>query len=303
MGDTKDMAHQQMAPPSYGQYGQQQYGQQKYGQQPIRHQPNAQQQMTAANDITSHFMVGCSKLLAGICFPCALCMGVKTVNQYQRAVILRLGRIKDGQTNGGVGPGAFFTLPCTDETHVVDMRTVTMDVPPQVVLTKDSVTISVDAVVFYRIQNATAAVMNIANAHHSTKLLAQTQVRNVLGTRSLKEILDDKETISNEILKIIDVATDPWGIKVEKVELKDIRLQAQVQRAFAAEAEAGREAAAKKISADGELEAALMLKKAAEMIDNSPAALQLRYLQTLNQISTSNNSTIVVPIPKQFLSK
>jgi len=163
------------------------------------------------------------------------------------------------------------------------------------------VTISVDAVVFYKVVNATDAIMEVSNAHASTRLMAQTQVRNILGTRTLKEILDDKETISAEILKILDKVTDPWGIKVEKVELKDIRLQAQVQRAFAAEAEAIREAAAKKISADGELEAAKMLKKAAEMIDNSPAALQLRYLQTLNQISISNNSTIVVPIPKQFL--
>merc|ERR1712051_762892 len=155
----------------------------------------------------------------------------------------------------------------------------TLDVPPQEVLTKDSVTVSVDAVVYYRVSNATVSVANVENAHHSTRLLAQTTLRKILGTKSLHEILSDRESISNSMQNALDEATEPWGIKVERVEIKDARLPEQLQRAMAAEAEASREARAKAIAADGEKRASKALREASRTIDESPSALQLRYLQ------------------------
>ncbi|KAK4321946.1 hypothetical protein Pmani_007278 [Petrolisthes manimaculis] len=169
------------------------------------------------------------------------------------------------------------------------------------VLTKDSVTVSVDAVVYYRVSNATVSVANVENAHHSTRLLAQTTLRNMLGTKNLHEILGDRESISCDMQGVLDDATENWGIKVERVEIKDVRLPVQLQRAMAAEAEAAREARAKVIAAEGEQKASRALKEAAEVISLSPAALQLRYLQTLNTISAEKNSTIIFPLPIDFL--
>ncbi|CAG0897027.1 unnamed protein product [Darwinula stevensoni] len=216
------------------------------------------------------------------------------VQEYERAVIFRLGRLVSG--------GLFFILPCIDAYTKVDLRTVTFDIPPQEVLTKDSVTVSVDAVVYYRISNPTASVANVANAHHSTRLLAQTSLRNVLGTRNLQDVLGDRETISHSLQVGLDEATDPWGIKVERVEIKDVRLPVQLQRAMAAEAEASREARAKVIAAEGEQKASRALKEASDIIAESPAALQLRYLQTLQSISAEKNSTILFPLPIDVLS-
>nr|CAD7403277.1 unnamed protein product [Timema cristinae] len=170
------------------------------------------------------------------------------------------------------------------------------------VLTKDSVTVSVDAVVYYRVSNATISVANVENAHHSTRLLAQTTLRNTLGTRPLHEILSDRDVISSTMQVILDGATDAWGIKVERVEIKDCRLPVQLQRAMAAEAEAAREARAKVIAAEGEQKASRALREASEVIGDSPAALQLRYLQTLNTISAEKNSTIVFPLPIDLLT-
>ncbi|CAH1787619.1 unnamed protein product, partial [Owenia fusiformis] len=175
-------------------------------------------------------------------FPLSLCVCIKVVQEYERAVIFRLGRLLAG---GAKGPGIFFVLPCIEAYTKVDLRTVSFDVPPQEVLTKDSVTVSVDAVVYYRVNNATISVANVENAHHSTRLLAQTTLRNVLGTKNLADILSERESISSSMQTSLDAATHQWGIKVERVEIKDVRLPVQLQRAMAAEAEASREARAK----------------------------------------------------------
>lgn len=184
----------------------------------------------------------------------------------------------------------------------MDLRTVSFDVPPQEILSKDSVTIAVDAVVYYRIKNATISIVNVNDANRSTRLLAQTTLRNVLGTKNLAEVLSDREHISQTMQSILDDATDPWGILVERVEIKDVRLPVQLQRAMAAEAEAAREARAKVIAAEGEQRASRALKEAADVIAASPAAIQLRYLQTLNTISAEKNSTIIFPIPIEMMS-
>ncbi|RZF40796.1 hypothetical protein LSTR_LSTR003306 [Laodelphax striatellus] len=248
----------------------------------------------------------CGKILTGLSWvlvvctlPFSLFVCFKVVQEYERAVIFRLGRLVSG---GAKGPGIFFILPCIDNYARVDLRTRTYDVPPQEVLTKDSVTVSVDAVVYYRVSNATISVANVANAHHSTRLLAQTTLRNVLGTRPLHEILSEREAISNTMQSNLDDATEAWGIKVERVEIKDVRLPIQLQRAMAAEAEAAREARAKVIAAEGEQKASRALREASEVIADSPAALQLRYLQTLNTISAEKNSTIVFPLPIDMMT-
>ncbi|KAK7802519.1 hypothetical protein U0070_018258 [Myodes glareolus] len=238
------------------------------------------------------------------------------VKEYERVIIFRLGRILQG---GAKGPGLFFILPCTDTMIKVDMRTISFDIPPQEVLTKDSVTISVDGVVYYRVQNATLAVANITNADSATRLLAQTTLRNALGTKNLtmasavhcmlpillltyvSEAGYWKRRFLLSFQSTLDDATDDWGIKVERVEIKDVKLPVQLQRAMAAEAEAAREARAKVIAAEGEMNASRALKEASMVITESPAALQLRYLQTLTTIAAEKNSTIVFPLPIDML--
>ncbi|KAL8174798.1 UNVERIFIED_CONTAM: hypothetical protein K2H54_054008, partial [Gekko kuhli] len=268
-----------------------------------------------------------SFFLTVLTFPISIWMCIKIVKEYERAIIFRLGRILKG---GAKGPGLFFVLPCTDNIIKVDMRTISFDIPPQEVgslsvaacgfsqafsgpllaplllqvhqiLTKDSVTVNVDGVVYYRVQNATLAVANITNADSATRLLAQTTLRNVLGTKNLSQILSDREEIAHSMQTTLDDATDDWGIKVERVEIKDVKLPIQLQRAMAAEAEAAREARAKVIAAEGEMNASRALKEASIVITESPAALQLRYLQTLTTIAAEKNSTIVFPLPIDML--
>ncbi|TMW52420.1 hypothetical protein DOY81_002509 [Sarcophaga bullata] len=234
-----------------------------------------------------------SIILVILTAPFSLFVCFKVVQEYERAVIFRLGRLLQG---GAKGPGIFFILPCIDAYARVDLRTRTYDVPPQEVLTKDSVTVSVDAVVYYRVSNATVSVANVENAHHSTRLLAQTTLRNTMGTRHLHEILSERMTISGTMQVQLDEATDAWGIKVERVEIKDVRLPVQLQRAMAAEAEAAREARAKVIAAEGEQKASRALREASEVIGDSPAALQLRYLQTLNTISAEKEFNNCIPV-------
>jgi len=226
--------------------------------------------------------------------PVSLFLCIKVVQEYERAVIFRLGRLQQG---GAKGPGLFFVMPCIDSYQKVDLRTVSFDVPPQEVLSRDSVTVSVDAVVYYRVSNPTMATNNIEDYSHSTRLLAATTLRNVLGTRSMAEILSERESISKVMQDALDEATDPWGVKAERVEIKDVRLPVQLQRAMAAEAEAAREARAKVIAAEGEQKASQALRQAAEVMAESPASLQLRYLQTLSTISAEHNSTIIFPMP------
>ncbi|XP_028394956.1 band 7 protein AGAP004871-like isoform X2 [Dendronephthya gigantea] len=241
-----------------------------------------------------------SLIVVACTFPFSLFFCLKVVAEYERAVTFRLGRITPG---GAQGPGIIFILPCIDEYSKIDLRTVSFDVPPQEVLTKDSVTVTVDAVVYFRIYNATISVANVSDAQGSTRLLAQTTLRNMIGSKNLSEIFGDRETISNTMQMILDEATDPWGVKVERVEIKDIRLPVQLQRAMAAEAEASREARAKVIAANGEREAARSLKEASEVMSESPSALQLRYLQTLNTISAEKNSTIIFPVPVDLVNR
>nr|CAD7451860.1 unnamed protein product [Timema tahoe] len=279
--------------------------------------------------------MGCVEIIATLgsililifTFPFSLCFSFKVVQEYERAVIFRLGRLRKG---GARGPGIFFVLPCIDTYCKVDLRTVSFDVPPQEVLsrdsvtvnvdavvfyrvnspimatnnvlTKDSVTVTVDAVVYYRVNEPLGAIVKVNNYSHSTRLLAATTLRNVLGTRNLSEILSEREAISHTMQASLDEATDPWGVKVERVEIKDVRLPVQLQRAMAAEAEAAREARAKVIAAEGEMKASRALKEAADVIGESPAALQLRYLQTLNTISAEKNSTIIFPLPMDMIT-
>jgi len=234
-----------------------------------------------------------------IIFPISILFCFSIIQEYERGVIFRLGRIK--QSRRPEMPGLFFILPCTDVIHKVDIRTVSFDIPPQQVLTKDSVTICVDAVVYYKINKPIDSVIKVDNAAKSTRLLAQTTLRNILGTRTLAQVLADRETIASELQHIIDEATDPWGILVERVEVKDVQLPPQLQRAMAAEAEASREAAAKIIAAQGEYNASKSLKEAADIISSSDSALQLRYLQTLTTIAAERNSTIIFPVPLEMM--
>jgi len=252
------------------------------------------------NGLCSVLLTIISVFLIIITFPISLFMCIKVVQEYERAVIFRLGRIKKG---GAQGPGLFFIIPCIDQCVVVDLRTVSFDVPPQEILTKDSVTVAVDAVVYYNIRNPMAAVCNVSDYSKSTKLLASTTLRNILGTKTLAELLSEREGIAGGLKTMIDAATDPWGIDIERVEVKDVRLPQNLQRAMAAEAEATREARAKVIAAEGEQKASRALKEASDIISESPAALQLRYLQTLATISSEKNSTIVFPIPIEMFSK
>eukprot|EP00090_Calanus_glacialis_P024965 TRINITY_DN3877_c0_g1_i1.p1 TRINITY_DN3877_c0_g1~~TRINITY_DN3877_c0_g1_i1.p1 ORF type:complete len:307 (+),score=65.29 TRINITY_DN3877_c0_g1_i1:30-923(+) len=239
-----------------------------------------------------------SYILIFLTFPLSIWGCVKVVQEYERAVIFRLGRLRSG---GAKGPGLFFVVPCIDNYRCVDLRTGAFDVPPQEILTRDSVTISVDAVVYYQVSNPLAAVCNNDDYNRSTRLLAATTLRNVLGTKNLSEVLSERESIGDSMHRILEVATDPWGVHVDRVELKDVRLPQEMQRSMAAEAEATRDARAKVIASEGEQKSAKALKEAADIIAQSPAALQLRYLQTLNSISAEKNSTIIFPLPMEIL--
>jgi len=246
------------------------------------------------------FLLVLSMILIICTFPLSLFVTMKQVQEYERAVIFRLGKVKKG---GAVGPGLFFIIPCLDAIQTVDLRTITFDVPPQEILTKDSVTVAVDAVVYFKIFNPMNSVINVQNANQATRLLASTTLRNMLGTKNLHDILADREEIATTMLAHLDAATDNWGIRVERVEVKDVRLPQQLQRAMAAEAEASRQARAKVIEAEGEQKASRALKEASDIISSSSSALQLRYLQTLSQIAAERNSTIVFPLPIELMGQ
>ncbi|KAL7077659.1 hypothetical protein ACQ4LE_003191 [Meloidogyne hapla] len=247
----------------------------------------------------ANLLVCFAVFLLVLTFPISVFFCIKIVNQYERAVIFRLGRLRKG---GAKGPGLFLVIPCIDEYQKVDLRLVSYSVPPQELLSKDSVTASVDAVIYFRISDATISVVNVENAEASTRLLAMTTLRNILGTKTLSEMLSDRDHISQEMQRALDEATNDWGVQVERVEVKDVRLPQTMQRAMAAEAEATREAKAKIIAAEGEQKASSALRAAALAISDTPTALQLRYLQTLGEISADNNSTIVFPFPVDFMS-
>ncbi len=217
---------------------------------------------------------------------------IRIVREYERGVIFRLGRLV-----GAKGPGVFLLIPIVDKMVKVSLRTVTLDVPPQEVITKDNVSTLVNAVLFFRVVDPSAAVVEVQNYVEATRQIAMTTLRSVLGGVELDEILSNREKINVQLQEIIDEQTDPWGIKVKTVEIKDVKIPQDMQRAIARQAEAERERRAKIINAEGELQAATKLSEAAAIIERNPAALQLRYLQTLIDISAENSSTIVFPVP------
>ncbi|KAF0155672.1 MAG: membrane protease subunit stomatin/prohibitin -like protein [Syntrophaceae bacterium] len=221
-----------------------------------------------------------------------LASAIRVLNEYERAVIFRLGRIRDVK-----GPGLIIIIPVIDKIVKVDMRTITLDVPPQDVITKDNVSIKVSAVVYFRVTNANAALVNVENYLYATSQLAQTTLRSVCGQMELDEILSEREKINMHLQAILDRSTEPWGIKISLVEVKHIDLPEEMKRAMAKQAEAERERRAKIINAEGEFQAAQKLIDAAALMETQPMSLQLRYLQTLNQIAAENNSTILFPIP------
>ncbi|HVW28786.1 MAG TPA: slipin family protein [Polyangiaceae bacterium] len=224
---------------------------------------------------------------------------VRIVNEYERGVVFRLGRVDPTNVKP---PGLRLLVPFVDRMFKVDLRTVTMDVPPQEVITKDNVTIKVNAVVYFNVMNPVAAVIKIANHLVATSLIAQTTLRNILGQHELDEILAEREKIGQALQRIIDEATDAWGVKVSTVEIKDIELPDIMRRAMARQAEAERERRAKVIAADGEFQASQKLHEAAQIIEQTKTALHLRYLQTLVEIGAENSSTVVFPLPMEFMN-
>jgi regulator of protease activity HflC (stomatin/prohibitin superfamily) len=219
-------------------------------------------------------------------------MSIKIVTEYERGVIFRLGRLV-----GARGPGFFVIIPFIDRMVRVDLRVVTMDVPSQEVITRDNVTVRVNAVVYFRVVNPEDSVVKVFDHVRATSQISQTTLRNVLGQSELDELLTKREKLNLMLQKIIDEQTDPWGVKVSIVEIKEVELAEEMKRSMAAQAEAERERRAKIIHAEGELQASEKLAQAAAIIGREPAAIQLRYLQTLTEIASEKNSTIIFPLP------
>src|SRR5215467_11244388 len=226
-----------------------------------------------------------------------LISAVKVAREYERGVIFRLGRLLPNPK----GPGLFLLIPIVDRMEKVDLRTVTLNVPPQEVITKDNVPVRVNAVAYFRIVEPKAAIVQVENYMVATSQIAQTTLRSVLGQHVLDELLSERDKINAILQEIIDDATSPWGIKVSVVEVKDVEIPTGMQRAMARQAEAERERRAKVISAEGEFQASERLKDAANVIEDHPVALQLRYLQTLLDISGTPSTTIIFPIPIDLL--
>jgi regulator of protease activity HflC (stomatin/prohibitin superfamily) len=228
-------------------------------------------------------------------------LGFKVLPEYERAVIFRWGRLARGIV-GGNGPGVIIILPLIDRMIRVSMRTVTMDVPPQDVITRDNVTVKVNAVVYFRVVDPQRAIVQVEDYLYATSMMAQTTLRSVLGQSQLDDLLSKREQINADLQRIIDQQTEPWGVKVSAVEVKNVDLPQEMQRAIARQAEAERERRAKVIHAEGEFEASQRLADAADVISRNPAALQLRYLQTLVEIAAEKNSTTIFPIPIDTLA-
>ncbi|WP_298816400.1 slipin family protein [Chloroflexus sp.] len=237
------------------------------------------------------FLLACLAVLAFIALMILL-SAIKIVPEYERGVIFRLGRLM-----GPRGPGIFFVIPIFERMVRVDMRVITMDVPVQEVITLDNVTIKVNAVLYFQVINPNWAVTKVMDYIRATMQIAQTTLRSVVGQVELDELLAQREKINQKLQQIIDEQTEPWGIKVTIVEVKDVELPQNMQRAMARQAEAEREKRAKLIHADGELQASRTLAEAAKVLASEPVTLQLRYLQTLTEIATEKNSTIIFPLP------
>jgi len=224
-------------------------------------------------------------------------MTVKIVTEYERGVIFRLGRLV-----GAKGPGLFLIIPFVDRMVKVDLRVVTLDVPSQDIITKDNVTVRVNAVVYFRVVDPEASVVKILDYVRATSQISQTTLRNVLGQSELDELLTQREKLNQMLQGIIDEHTDPWGIKVSTVEIKEVELAETMRRSMAAQAEAERERRAKIIHADGEFQASEKLAQAGAIIAREPVTLQLRYLQTLTEIATERNSTLIFPLPIDLIT-
>ncbi len=238
------------------------------------------------------FIIGTIVVLAII----FLMMAIKVLNEYERGVIFRLGRVIDHK-----GPGLIILIPVIDRMVRVSLRTVVMDVPPQDVITRDNVSVKVNAVVYFRVMDPTKAIIDVENYLYATSQLAQTTLRSVCGQSELDELLSERDKINLELQEILDRHTGPWGVKVSAVEVKQIDLPSEMQRAIMRQAEAERERRAKIIAAEGEFQAAARLKEAAVIIAEEPTALQLRFLQTLVEIGAEKNSTTIFPLPIDLL--
>jgi regulator of protease activity HflC (stomatin/prohibitin superfamily) len=245
----------------------------------------------AALGFSAIVLVVIAVLVAGV-----LISAVKVVKEYERGVIFRLGRVRGGPK----GPGLFILLPSIDRMVKVDLRTITMDVPPQDVITRDNVPARVNAVVYFRVVDPNKSVLEVENHVLATSQISQTTLRSVLGQKDLDDLLTNREQINEELQRIIDEQTDPWGIKVSVVEVKDVEIPQQMQRAMARQAESERERRAKIIAAEGEYQASQRLRQAADRLE-SPQALQLRLFQTMGEIAVNQNSTIVLPVPIDLL--
>jgi regulator of protease activity HflC (stomatin/prohibitin superfamily) len=226
-----------------------------------------------------------------------LSAAIRILNEYERGVIFRLGRVITAK-----GPGLIILIPVIDKLVKVSLRLVVMDVDPQDVITRDNVSVKVNAVIYFRVIDPTKAIVEVENYTYAMSQLAQTTLRSVCGQAELDELLSERDKINSELQEILDTHTDPWGIKVATVELKHIDLPQEMQRAMARQAEAERERRAKVINAEGEYQAANKLAKASEIIEKHPTALQLRYLQTMNEMATESNSTTIFPIPIELFT-
>ena len=234
-------------------------------------------------------------VLAGIVVA-LLATSIKIVQEYERGVIFRLGRCV-----GAKGPGVFFIIPVLDKITKVNLQIIAAPVASQAVITKDNVTVTVDAVAFFQVTDPAASVVRIRDWYTSSQLVAQTSLRSIVGRHDLDQLLSERDRIDAELQVALDTQTEPWGVKVHRVEIRDVGLPDQMQRAMARQAEAERERRAKIIAAEGELQASQKLGQAADVIANSPGALQLRQLQTMVEISAEKNSTIIFPIPVELL--
>lgn len=222
-----------------------------------------------------------------------LISSIKIVKEYERAVVFRLGRLLQKSK----GPGIIIIIPMVDRWERVSLRLVAMDVPPQDIITKDNVSVKVNAVIYFRVLEPNKAITEVEDFLYATSQLSQTTLRSILGMVELDDLLSDRERINEELQSVLDAQTDPWGIKVSAVEVKHVDLPQEMQRAMAKQAEAERERRAKIISAEGEFQAAAKMVEAAQLMEVHPMALQLRYLQTLSEIATENNSTTLFPVP------
>jgi len=235
-------------------------------------------------------------IILGVFVFILLANSIKVVNEYERGVIFRLGRLV-----GARGPGLFFLIPIIERMVKISLRIITFDVTPQEVMTKDNVPIKVNAVVYFRVMDPNKAIVEVENYQMATMQIAQTTLRGIVGQHELDEILAEREKINQRLQQIIDEQTDPWGIKVSIVEIKEVELPDTMKRAMARQAEVERERRARVINAEGELQASEKLKQAAEVLSQSPVAVQLRFFQTASEIAAEKNSTLVFPIPLEFL--